>query len=267
MIPDLIRRHPSSILDPTLSAWQVALDQGQMLYHAFQECSRQHRVEYIRYSPMIGDVKILNVRNRSQITFVELKAQHCETKQCGDHITIRHRQNAAGFSSRPIFSWRSCWDYLLTTLREKWALFIPKHHIPTWWWNAPVNDGDEWLQWTIPQDAFSGYLVRRDSPSRLVSGIEGILDTFGDRIRCSIPVRPLKWEEHEEVEDILMQESMAPAEGKRDFTKAASDLREITAGFGHRAQVQARSDTLAEWSAHALMTLCRSRYAVALSLA
>ena len=225
------------------------MEEVGIMYRVFREHSRQFRVECVRYSPLLGDFKLVNILEPSQVTFVELKAKHCERISGSENglVTFRHLQTLLGFTSRPLFTWRANWDYLLTILDNDSALFIPRDQVPILWWNVPLEDDKVWLYWTMQEAEVSNYLVLRE-PTALVSGMERALRKNGWEASNAIPLAPLKFEELAEVEETVSVE-----------TTSSLRFDNIASGFGQRCDLVPRADTHALWSSHALMNLCRFR--------
>ena len=260
------------VLKPGFRPWVEALELVERFFKAFRARSRAYRVELVSVAPLLGDMKLVHLGTKTEI-IIECKHKHCEVRYSGTHSTIEHQQTKLGFSGTGIFTWKSQWDWVLTTISAKRALFLPRDAIPSEWWNAPLGTSPRpVLQWSLLQDRLREYMIDLRSDDHLVSDIERTLRIHvakGHSVKAQkpIPIRLIP-EGPEDPEDpkagdtggvTSVDTSAAAGDKGRSAALSAKSwsTTQYRRGFGSAAHPDLRGQTPEAWASEALLEICR----------
>ena len=254
-------RFRPDLLYPTWLPWKNAVEAIKPLRKAFKNVSREYSIEHVVIHPILGDFKIVHLPNLQEY-FVEAKSGLWRTAKDSDTntLTMEHTQHKAGLSPKPIFSWKSTWDYLFTTRPSgnPRALLIPRDKIPKEWWNTPTGEDEQvWLQWPIQHTSnFRDFTVDLKDDLRLVNDIVRILQTHS-KPRDSIEMSPNMPLSVAEAFDQIDRNSDLGQTLPSDEAWSSADYQRGFGSYKHRKPL--RGPTNEAWAAEVLMELCRQR--------
>lgn len=269
------QRFPLSALMPSFEPWQKALKLIHFIYLSFQKHSSIWKLELLPVCPILGDFKLVHLNDGSMI-YVEVKECQCKVKynDKGRICRMQHCQGALGYTERQVFSWKSSWDFMWTTIDgEDQALFLPRDIIPRNWWNAPLPSSEEDmynLEWPTDKIAMlKKYVVNRAKPSRLAGDMEHILShtmvSQGSyKARTEIPIEELSIGSSIELSSSektnIMEASSISSEIKEHdpYTKQhVWPFSRFRKGFGSADQHQNRGTSYEAFASEAVTELCR----------
>ena len=238
----------------------------RVIYGAFEQYSKEYRVELVDIVPISSDFKIVHIATNTEV-FIEAKRSHCHFQlQEYESAHMRHYRLARGLEGKGIFTWKANWDYIYTTHTgrdEVEGLFLPRDAIPSHWWNA--GPGDRELEWPLEKlEDLKKYVVDLTSGDRLVTAVERVLkgnerDTGSMKAKKAVQIADLPLESFCEVAVHPRSEQITEKEVDNSILQlrhcwSTSTFRR---GFGSSEHLEIRGRTYEFWAAEALTEICR----------